>query len=348
MIDAPFYRRSWQAQDGLFDPDAERALRAIETAAPGEAADAQFRIVAPFRFAPSPSRLTAVFATLEQQVLRRQQLADPEEYERLRRAPPPPRVKAITPSRWSAEGFYRANFAIDQVVIVPYGIDVDTFHPDPDGRGETRNGMSLGDEEFVFLSVGAMTGNKGIDLLLRSFAEVCRRFPSARLVLKGIDQLYGSKQLLLKNLALLSAHDQQFVADRVTYIGAAFSHREMARLYQAADAYVSPYRAEGFNIPVLEAAASGLPIICTGGGATDDFVTDAFARRIQSRKETIEVDGQAGSRLNPSTEHLIALMLAMMEDAVWRDQAAQAGPTHVRANYTWARVADMLVRELLG
>lgn len=348
VIDAPFYRASWKTQDGLFDHEAEQALRAIERAQPDEAADATFRIVAPFRFSPSRSRLTAVFATLEQQVIRRQQLADSREHERLQHAPPPAHVRAVTPSRWSAEGFRKAGFPADQVIVVPHGVDAETFHPDPHHRQQTRSAMGMGDGEFAFLSIGAMSGNKGVDLLLRSFAEVCRRSRSARLILKGMDQLYGSKALLLRSMATLSTHDQHLVADRLTYIGGAFSHREMARLYQAADAYVSPYRAEGFNMPVLEAAASGLPIICTAGGATDDFVTDAFARRIQSRKETIEVDGQVGSRLSPSAEHLTALMLAVVQDAVWRDQAAQSGPSHVRANYTWAQVADTLVRELLG
>lgn len=348
VIDAPFYRASWHAQEGLFDPEAEQALRAIGTARTDEAADATLRIVAPFRFSPSPSRLTAVFATLEQQVIRRRQVADAEEYERLRRAPPPPNVRAITPSRWSAEGFYRAGFAADQVIVVPHGVDIDTFHPDPHGREAGRKTLKLADGEFAFLSVGAMSGNKGIDLLLRSFAEICRRVPGARLILKGIDPLYGSKDLLLRNMATLSASDRQLVADRITYIGEPFSHRQMARLYQAADAYVSPYRAEGFNMPVLEAAAAGLPIICTAGGATDDFVTDAFARRIQSIKEAIDVEGQAGSRLRPNTEHLTALMLASIEDAPWRRRAAQAGASHVRAHYTWAQVANVLIRELLG
>lgn len=348
VIDAPFYRASWQAQAGLFDPEAEQALRTIGTARPDEAADATLRIVAPFRFSASPSRVTAVFATLEQQAIRRQQIADPLEYERLRRGQPPAHVRVVTPSRWSAEGFYSAGFATDQVIVVPHGVDIDTFHPDPLRHRELRSGLSIGDAEFAFLSVGAMSGNKGIDLLLRSFAEICRRVSGARLILKGVDPLYGSKDLLRRHLAILSASDQQVVADRMTYIGEALSHREMARLYQAADAYVSPYRAEGFNMPVLEAAASGLPVICTAGGSTDDFVIEAFARRIHSVKETIDVEGQPGSRLRPSTEHLTALMLAAIEDAAWSRRAAQAGPSHVRANYTWTQVADLLVRELLS
>lgn len=348
MIDAPFYRASWPAREGLFDPPAEQALRAIEVARPDEAADATLRIVAPFRFAPSPSRLTAVFATLEQQVIRRQQLADADEYERLRRGPPPSDIKVVTPSRWSAAGFHEAGFAADQVVVIPHGVDADTFHPDPDRRRESRRSLSVDDGAFMFLSVGAMSGNKGIDLLLRGFAAVCRRMPEAVLLLKGIDPLYGSKDLLLRTVATLPAGDRQLVADRVRYIGEPLSHREMARLYQAADAYVSPYRAEGFNMPVLEAAASGLPVICTAGGATDDFVTDDFARRIESRKETVMVEGRTGSRLEPSVEHLTALMLTVVEDAAWRRRAARAGPAHVRAHYTWAEVGDALVRELLG
>src|SRR5205807_2926158 len=105
---------------------------------------------------------------------------------------------------------------------------------------------------------------------------------NARLVLKGMDQLYDSKGFLLRNLQTLSTGDQQVVLERMKYIGDSLSHQAMAMLYQVADVYVSPYRAEGFNLPVLEAAACGIPIICTHGGPTDDFVTDEFARRIES------------------------------------------------------------------
>jgi len=119
-------------------------------------------------------------------------------------------------------------------------------------------------------------------------------------------------------------------------------------LYQVADVYVSPYRAEGFNLPVLEAAACGIPIICTRGGPTDDFVTDEFARRIESGKSVVTIDGRHASRLDPSLEHLIALMTAAIEDSRWRKQAAEAGPRHVRARYTWDCAVDTLIRKLLN
>jgi len=118
----------------------------------------------------------------------------------------------------------------------------------------------------------------------------------------------------------------------------------MAMLYQAADTYVSPYRAEGFNLPVLEAAACGIPIICTRGGSTDDFVTDDFARRIESRKVSSQLNDQEIWRLEPDLEHLIALMVSAIEDAAWRKRAGEAGPLHAAANYTWDCAVDQLIR----
>jgi len=348
VVDVPFYRSSWQAQAGLFEPTAEQALRSIEVAQPAESADVTLRVFYPFTFSPSRSRMTAVFATLEQQLIRENQVSDLREYERLRRGPPPANIVAVTPSQWSAEGFYRAGFDRDQVLVVPHGVDTATFHPMPDARNDIRSEIPILDGEFVFLSVGAMSGNKGIDLLLRGFAEVCRKFPHTRLVLKGMDHLYNSRALLLKGIRTLSSGDQKIVLERMTYVGDSLSHQAMAMLYQVADAYVSPYRAEGFNLPVLEAAACGIPIICTHGGPTDDFVTGEFARRVESRKSVTAIDGRHASRLDPSLEHLIVLMTSAIEDSLWRKHAAEAGPRHVRTSYTWDCAVDTLIRKLLN
>jgi glycosyltransferase involved in cell wall biosynthesis len=346
VIDLPLYSNRWKRQEGLFDPVAEECLQHLEVAHAQAIADVTLRISFPFDFSPSRSPLTAVFGTCEHQIVRKDQLPDEQAYQRFRNGPPPKNIKAITPSTWSAEGFYRAGFEPEQVIVVPHGVDVETFRPMPELRAQIRKKISIGDDSFVFLSVGAMTGNKGMDILLRAFAEISRIYPEVYLLLKGVDPLYKSSAFLRENMKALSPADRERVEERMIYFGDSFRLKKMAQLYQAAEVYVSPYRAEGFNLPVLEAAASGLPIICTKGGATDDFVTDEFARKIESNRIAGRHDGQEVFRLEPEVDHLIALMRLSIEERSWREAASDAGPRHVRANLTWDHVVDLLLRRL--
>jgi len=348
IVDLPYYRERWAPQQGLFKPADEKLLRSLVIAAPGENADVTLRISAPFDISPSSSPRTAVFGTSETQVLRPEQFLDPNAFDKLLRAGPSSEICVVTPSHWSAEAFYKVGFHPQRVLIVPHGVDSDTFRPMPGVREAVRSKLAISDDDFVFLSVGSMTGNKGMDLLLRAFAVVSTNFPQARLVLKGLDELYRSNTYLHESMQMLSTQDRERIAGRISYLGGSFSNEAMAKLYHVADAYVSPYRAEGFNIPVLEAAASGLPIICTRGGPTDGFVTDAFARRIDSHKAQMVLQDREAFRLEPSLEHLIALMGAMIEDRSWREQAIAAGPSHVHANYNWDRVVEILAQKLFA
>jgi glycosyltransferase involved in cell wall biosynthesis len=347
--DMPFYHRRWPIKSGLFEESAEETLRSLECAAAGECADATLRITFPFDFSPSGSRKTAVFGTSENQIIQKTQVSDERIYQQLRSGRAPQDVTVVTPSHWSARGFYDCGFRTEQVLVIPHGVDIETFHPvaDPVVRSRLRARLPVEGDAFVFLSIGAMTGNKGIDVLLRAFAEVCRRRPEARLVLKGTDALYNSKGFLGARMAELTSAERDRVRDRLIYFGGSLPHRTMARLYRAADVYVSPYRAEGFNMPVLEAAASGLPVICTRGGATEDFVTDDFTRKIDSTRVAVSVEDREATRLEPSLEHLTALMNSAIEDPAWRSRAAQAGPVHARSHYAWDLIVQKLVHELL-
>src|SRR3546814_16703936 len=105
---------------------------------------------------------------------------------------------------------------------------------------------------------GARTPNKGSDRRLQAFAGLLEGRPAGRLVLKGTDSLFRSEEMLKGQLAELPRDAAARVAARITYLGGNYSFADMARLYQAADAYVAPYLAEGFNLPALEAAAFGL------------------------------------------------------------------------------------------
>src|SRR5262249_3129208 len=158
----------------------------------------------------------------------------------------------------------------------------------------------------------------------------------ACLLLKGADALYPSREWLNDALCVLTAAARERVAGRVQYHGATFSARQMASLMRAADCYVAPYLAEGFNLPVLEAAASGVPIICTGGGPTDDFTEPLFATRIDSRIVPVSIDrNQSGDMLAPDLAHLISSMRDAVADPDHMHTRGMGGVRYVAERYTW-------------
>jgi glycosyltransferase involved in cell wall biosynthesis len=256
-------------------------------------------------------------------------------------------VGVMTPSRWSALAFERFGLPRERIHVVPHGIDPAMFRPDAPSRVATRHELGLAPDTFVFLNVGAMTDNKGIDLLLDAFARVAERRPATRLVLKGSDAVYGSQALLRRKLDALDEALRRRVVDRLTYIGRTLSMADLAALLRAADCYVSPYLAEGFNMPVLEAAACGVPVICTAGGATDDFTDASFALPIRSRPVHVRMpDGQLGDALMPDRDHLVSLMLEAADDRAAMIARGERGAAQVASRFTWDAVTNLLVNRL--
>lgn len=343
--DRPFADPAWQRATGLFSAEHERALTNIPHLRSGVVTDVEFRIAFPYDLVTPPrARRTFVFGTSEYQfvspdyISERVTLADAH-------ALHDGAMTIITPSNWSRDGFVLSGADPARVVVVPHGVDTSLYHPPSDEqRSRSRARHNFSDDEFVFINVGAMSGNKNIAMILRAFASVLREHPSAKLFLKGIDAVFPSKKLFMTTaLQTLAGDDAALVLPRVVYVGGSLKDVEMGEVYHAADCYVSPYIAEGFNLPVLEAAATGMPIICTAGGPTDDFTTDEFAWRIKSDHVSNLVNGTVASSLLPDEDHLRDLMLRAISDVDFRKQAREAGPKFVGENFTWRHVVDRLL-----
>jgi glycosyltransferase involved in cell wall biosynthesis len=218
------------------------------------------------------------------------------------------------------------------------------FRPAPGGDEERRAlRRSRGWEgKFVVLNVSAMTDNKGIVFLLKSVAALAGKIPEPLVVLKGSDALYSSQKMLQDSARGLSRADAEFLTPRMFYTGSTLPSEQIVRYMRAADLYVSPYLAEGFNLPVLESAACGLPVICTRGGSTDDFVNDSWCLRIPSTLQGISPTA-SGRWLMPDLGQLVALIHRGATDSAWRDKARAAGPEWVRSKFTWKHSVDRLL-----
>ena len=83
------------------------------------------------------------------------------------------------------------------------------------------------------------------------------------LALKGNDDLYYSKKKFFDQLNNIPGAMELYDKQWIVYSGVELSEAEMSVLYSGSDIYVSPYRAEAFNMPVFEAIASGLLVVVT-------------------------------------------------------------------------------------
>jgi glycosyltransferase involved in cell wall biosynthesis len=158
-----------------------------------------------------------------------------------------------------------------KVFRIPIGVELKYFRPHaPEARAEARRMLGLPADAFVVGSfqkdgVGWEEGLepkliKGPDVLVSTLAEVHRDVPELHALVSGPARGYVKAQL--DELGVPSVH--RFVA----------RYPEVGELYAALDAYVVTSRQEGGPKGVLEAMASGVPVVSTSVGQAADLVDD--------------------------------------------------------------------------
>ncbi|MBO9999951.1 MAG: glycosyltransferase [Cyanobacteria bacterium SID2] len=338
------YLQDWKPTTGLLSLDEEMALRNIPKPPKFGKADALLRMQMPFDFTPSPEATqTYIFGLTEYGKIHNAML-EAMNVSHLRKVHGDTNTVIITSSEWSRQGFIASGAEPSRVVVVPLGVDPKRCRPLPkEERLALRRKLGI-DDYFVFLNVSSLHPRKGIRPLLKAFSQVVDRYPDARLILKGTTSLYDSRKHIFDAFnEVLTEAERERVIPRLSYVGKDLSFEEVIRLHQAADVYISPYLAEGFNLPVLESIACGNPVICTAGGPTDDFTRSNFALSVASEPMWLEISNEPRLILHPDLDALVAAMERSIEDSAFRQQASDAGVAFVEQNYTWSKAVDRLL-----
>lgn len=338
-IDRPYVMDTWTPEKSNCGFDATRtaAIAAIGPPADSEfVPDITYRIDFPYRLRPGRAKRLFVFATSESQ-----NLDDNFDNDEVEAGVANPDLTIVTPSHWSKNGFLKAGFPDERIAVVPHGVDGRIFKPlAPERRAAVRERLGLKDGEFAILSLGAMTKNKGVDLLIAAYAILRLKYPHLRLVLKDSSSLYGISGLSIFQTLAQFRPDLMTDALRqsIIFSSSDMTLADLCDLYGAADCYASPYRAEGFNLPPLEAAACGLPIIVTKGGPTDDYQHPSFALQI----EGCTLSMGAGVMIEPDLNNLmdkLAYLIDGKATALDRDFAVK----HINTHRSWTSAVDKLI-----
>ncbi len=139
-----------------------------------------------------------------------------------------------------------------RVTVVPNTYDSDRYRPV--SRERTAHPR--------LLCVGRLSHEKGHDVLLRAFAELLSGGTRATLTLVGDGPERGALEALATGLGIMQA---------VKFTGTLLDDALLAEMAEA-DLFVLPSRSEGFGVVLVEAMATGLPVVATRSGGPADIV----------------------------------------------------------------------------
>lgn len=149
----------------------------------------------------------------------------------------------------------------EKAVYMPNGIETGRFAPDEDLRKRKRSELGWGDQ-FVWLAVGNLRAAKDYPNLIAAFSQHLRNKSGIRLAIAG----HGDRLPELKE----KIHQRQ-LGGSVELLGARSDVRE---LMVAADGFVMSSAWEGLPLVLIEASATGLPIVATQVGGNGEIVAD--------------------------------------------------------------------------
>lgn len=248
------------------------------------------------------------------------------------------------PSGFVRDAFVRAGVSPHRVRVIPYGFDPKLFCPKgPFSRPK-------GCRKFMFLFVGGAIRRKGIDLLLDAYKEAFDPGDDVTLVVST-----GSNPAYRHNTqdACLSDFVSRSGLPHLALLTEQFDDATLASLYRGCDAFVLPYRGEGFGMPILEAMACGKPVITTALGPSRDFCSPGTVYLVSASEAAVPEDppplGEMAGEFTWFEPDVSELAQTMFHVYQHREEAAERGrraAAAVQRTLTWEHILPMYLERV--
>ena len=248
----------------------------------------------------------------------------------------------IAPTTFVSEVYKKSNVK-KPIFIVPHGVDLEYYKP-VSGRKPLPGGR-----RFNFLAVSTFVERKNIRHLVRAFLEEFRKNEDVSLFLL-LRPEFGTTQ---NNVALEfdEWEKKYFRKSAPILLSTGYVTRENLRdFYANADTYVMPSN-EGFGLTLLEAMASGTPVIALDYGGIKDFVNDNNGYLIPRGKSFISRDIDSIAYMGdqffePDIKKLRAAMRHVFENRKEAYKKGLQGRIDCEKNFTWdqtaVKIADVI------
>jgi len=180
---------------------------------------------------------------------------------------------------------------------IPHGVDTGIFHPVAEQeRRKVREELGIGNG-FVVGTVGANSPRKRFDRIIEAFALFNRWHRDSCLVIKT-NRIVSHDGIDLGWLA-----DKAGVLNKCILIERELSQDELCHLYGAMDVYLNLSEWEGFCIPVIEAMACGVPVVCMpiqGPGEIipyDELIVSKYCKHDEDETTLLLADPEEAARM---------------------------------------------------
>lgn len=239
-----------------------------------------------------------------------------------------------TPSTWGRANLIANGIEEARIAVVPEGVDTDFFRP-----------AARQSKRFRFLMVGKWESRKFPEGLLRAFTEEFSADEPVELYLQAHNAYFP-------NFSLKAKVEETGVQDQGNIVlGQPCSMEALRTLYQSADCFVLPTRAEGWGLPILEAMACGVPAIVTHYSAPVDYLNEdngyplQVARMVEAHDNDFDI--HSGMWAEPDVAHLRYLMRNAYQNEEERlEKGRQARLTAEK--FTWNRSAEIALATIRG
>lgn len=236
------------------------------------------------------------------------------------------------PSEWQRQCTINQGFPADRVMVVPEGVDGEEFFPVSD--------EALADV-FTFIIIGKYEYRKSTEEMIKAWFEEfpLDKYPDIKLILSA-DNLFDKENVDKKLKELENLNDPRI---EILHFP---PRNEYIKILQRSHVFLSCSRSEGWNLPLIESIACGVPSICLDYSAQAEFSKN-ISHMVRVKEMRSIPNGFPGEYAEPDFDDFKSKMRYIYEN--WQECRARAliGANFIKQQFSWEKAAEIAYNHLL-